>query len=305
MLGILSDESARYAAKFVGRNPFGYTVGGTWYTSCAQQGCPLPSKQTARESLGFGELLLPATWSLLKDDSVRFANTAGKWHQIGSDDVAGLELGLAYYNYKYSGKNDYTPPTCRWVPWDDLPDTPEQYFDEFVGRRPTAEDPNPELELVEGMDFGQGAKGDGPSASGSRFGAEGLPPGNLAGWYYAVRIVLRQGNSLTKIVGSAEILICMYQIAVPSGEGLHDAWLMNATKLVFRHELTELVRRLERMVLERFGGTVETTVVEQGSEEQPAAPGGASSSSGGPSASSSAGRGRGRGRGGATPSSKM
>ena len=266
---------------------------------------PLAKQADGKGVARVRRVALASNMESAQDDSVRFANAAGKWRQTGSDDVAGLELGLAYYNYKYSGKNDYTPPTCRWVPWDDLPDTPEQYFDEFVGRRPTAEDPNPELELVEGMDFGQGAKGDGPSASGSRFGAEGLPPGNLAGWYYAVRIVLRQGNSLTKIVGSAEILICMYQIAVPSGEGLHDAWLMNATKLVFRHELTELVRRLERMVLERFGGTVETTVVEQGSEEQPAAPGGASSSSGGPSASSSAGRGRGHGRGGATPSSKM
>ena len=60
MLGILDDgKSPRYATKYSGRNPFGYTVDGCWYTSCSEQGCPLPTKQTARECLGLGELLLP------------------------------------------------------------------------------------------------------------------------------------------------------------------------------------------------------------------------------------------------------
>jgi hypothetical protein len=114
LLGVLTDgKSARYAATYLGRNLFGYTADGCWYTSCSEQGRPLPTKQTARECLGFGELLLPATWELLKTNSVRVADANGKWHQIGARDVVGLELGCAYYHYRHAGQSDYTPTTCR------------------------------------------------------------------------------------------------------------------------------------------------------------------------------------------------
>jgi hypothetical protein len=178
-----------------------------------------------------------------------------------------------------------------------MPETPEEYFDEIVGSRPSEENPNPELALVDGLDFDRGSDGDGPSASGSKF-RTGLPPGYQGGWYYAVRIVINGTGALGKVVGTAQVLICMYQIAVPSSaSGSHDAWLMNATKLVVRHELAQLVARLRQLALEQVRNAGLEAVVE---DEQAGGCGGHTGASGsrGPAGGRGAGRGgRGGGRG--------
>ena len=182
-------------------NAFGAMVGGKWWTASTTRGAPLPVKQVVRESLGCGELLLIATWELLKKGLVVFSRGSSVY-EIKAQDVAALELGVAYYNSE-GNTTGYEQEACRWMPWHEVPDTAEEWFELYKLPLPSEDSPNPELKRFLERDangkvqFKPGGPGD-------------LSPGYGGwSWYYVVRFLFEDSSPFGGVAKDHMVLICM------------------------------------------------------------------------------------------------
>lgn len=253
VLRTLPGTSARHMLVSGVINPVGAVVDDVWWTSSCSQGCPIPAKQSAFETIGHGELLLPLLYQTCIKEKAKLKDSSNSWITLDWNDVEALELGLAYYDMGAT-ESDYRGRDCKFVPWSALFEDATHYFKEVVGSTPNKKNPSPELEILRKQLGEDGVKcGDGDGGSSGSKDKQGpnqrlgerLPPGAKYGWYYVVRIVPKADSTLKLLVGDMDPVSCQQQIVLSSSNGFHEVWLMGGAKIQTTSDLAFALRDFE------------------------------------------------------------
>ena len=276
-------RGARHAINVGHRSPIGADVDGVFWTAPGYAGAPLPVKQCLRETLGCGELLIPATWELIKDGKVKMEVNKIPY-TILAKDVESLELGVAFYASS-GNTTGYKEEWCRWMPWSCCLDTAKEWLEAEGLSMPTRDNPSPEVKKY--VKYNPGDKDPDFQTGGPM---DRTPAFSDKGWYYVVKINFRKtGCKYWSAVSEVTMLICMQQIVTPvesakTGTYIHWAWTIQQANVAITDTVMQSIQNLVATYGHTFPeGEFQAVVLESGSldddkDKDKTGPGGSSGS---------------------------
>ena len=174
---------------------------------------------------------------------------------IGIDDIKALHAGVVYWGMNQLGSQYVAKGTqmpCIYADMGRLPATNDEYFDKFLGVRPSKGNEHPELALLErAMRKVNAVRSTAPSASKSKsdspwdeapltteeLAAYQLPPATtVQSWYPVVRIELQNTSRVRAVDVNVCPVCCMVQIVNLEAEKM-TAWNLS----IAEHTVTDAV----------------------------------------------------------------
>ena len=244
-------------------------VNKSWYTyhgyrvdSPATEAAPLPTKEAIHDTMGRPEGLIPMVWEAarLRKISLHVMSPVegDLFVNIGMDDIKALHAGVVYWGMHQLGSqyvNNGTQMPCIYADMGRLPATNDEYFDTFLGVRPSKGSEHPELALLErAMKKVHAVKNTAPSVSKKsksdppwdeppltteELAAYQLPPATtLQSWYPVVRIELKNTSRVRAVDVNVCPVCCMVQIVNLEAETM-TAWNLS----IAEHTVTDAVAK--------------------------------------------------------------
>ena len=240
IMGVVDAVSQRHMTKWWDTCPFGSVIDKMFWPSASPEACAFPTRESVKRYLGDVENLLLATGEIIRRR--QFAvKINGSYLKVLPSEVKNLHLGAVFFsmtnmtvaNYDQAGTG------LKYVRWNGLFESDEDYMTAAFGRVPSKDEPNPE--------FCKKAR----KKDDNVFETLLPPTDKKKSWYAVVEVEPKEETTLIRQVGTKVILICLQQIVDPLRTPLgtiYEAWVMPQSRIVPSETVLEaLQRRMEAM----------------------------------------------------------